>query len=126
MRYRSARKKIKAEARVVLGERLEPDQSASDLLAEAEALARAGDLRGSIRRGYIARLVELADRKIISLAQYKTNRDYLRSVRELHRLYPNMKALTNNFEQHWYGSVAAQEDDWAAFRAGYKEAIAST
>lgn len=123
---RKAKRSSKVEARVVLGERLEPDQSAADLLAEAEALARAGDLRGAIRRGYIALLIELADRKIISLAQHKTNRDYLSAVREVQRLHQNMEALTSNFEQHWYGLVPASEDDWVAFRAGYREAITST
>jgi hypothetical protein len=122
-RKRQAKKKSKAQARVVLGERLEPDQSAADLLAEAEALARAGDQRGAIRRGYIALLVELADRRIISLAQHKTNRDYLRAVREVKNLYRNLETLTNNFEQHWYGLVPASESDWAAFRAGYKRAL---
>jgi hypothetical protein len=126
IRNRNAKKKAKAQARVVLGEQLSPDQSATDLLAEAEALARAGDLRGAIRRGYIALLLELADRKIISLAQYKTNRDYLRSVRDVQRLYPNMKVLTNNFEEHWYGLAAANESDWVAFRAGYHETLRST
>ena len=114
-------KKVKARARVVLGEQLEPNQSAADLLAEAEALARAGDLRGAIRRGYIALLVELADRKVLSLAQHKTNRDYLRGVHGIEGLYLMMEALTNNFELHWYGLVPADENDWAAFRAGYKK-----
>ena len=123
---RRKKKTEKKKARIVLGERLEPDKSASDVLAEAEALARSGDLRGAIRRGYIALLIELADRKVISLAQYKTNRDYLRSVREIRKLYSNMEVLTNNFELHWYGLAPADENDWAAFRAGYKEAITST
>jgi hypothetical protein len=123
---RKGKRAGKPQARVILGERLEPDQSAADLLAEAEAMARAGDLRGAIRRGYIALLIELADRKIISLAQHKTNRDYLGAVREIQRLHQNMETLTNNFEQHWYGLVPASENDWVAFRTGYKEAITST
>ena len=72
-----------------------------------------------------ASLVELADRKLISLAQYKTNRDYLRSIREIKDLHRNVEILTNNFEQHWYGLVPADENTWAAFRSGYKEAITS-
>jgi hypothetical protein len=122
---RRAKKSEKQKPRIVLGERLEPDQSAADLLAEAESLARSGDLRGAIRRGYIALLVELADRKLISLAQYKTNRDYLRSVRAVASLYRNMESLTHNFELHWYGLVPAEEHDWLAFRAGYREALSS-
>jgi Domain of unknown function (DUF4129) len=120
------KKKTKPEARIVLGERLEPDQSAADILAEAESLARAGDLRGAIRKGYIALLVELGDRKIISLAQYKTNRDYLRAVREIERLHPKMKKLTDSFERHWYGLLQPDENDWMVFRAGFREAIAAT
>jgi hypothetical protein len=123
---RRPRKKTKAQARVVLGEHLEPDQSGADLLAEAEALARSGDLRGAIRKGYIALLVELGDRKVISLAQYKTNRDYLRSVREIENLHGHMLKLTSSFELHWYGLAQASESDWTAFRAFYRAALASS
>ena len=117
LRARRPKKKSKAKARIVLGERLEPDQSALDLLSEAEALARRGELRAAIRKAYIALLVELGERKIISLAQYKTNRDYLRAVREVEPLYGNVKQLTDSFERHWYGLAQATETDWLAFRS---------
>lgn len=117
------KKKRKEKARIVLGETLEADQSALDLLSEAEALARRGELRAAIRRAYIALLVELGDRKIISLAQYKTNRDYLRAVREIEPLYRNVKQLTDSFELHWYGLAQANETDWQAFRAAYNQAL---
>jgi hypothetical protein len=117
------KKKGKDQARIVLGERLEPDQSALDLLAEAEALARRGELRAAIRRAYIALLVELGDRKIISLAQYKTNRDYLRAMREIEPLYRNVKVLTDSFELHWYGLAPANETDWLQFRSAYNQAL---
>ncbi len=117
------KKKRKEQARIVLGERLEPDQSALDLLAEAEALARRGELRAAIRRAYIALLVELGDRKVISLAQYKTNRDYLRAMREIEPLYRNVKILTDSFELHWYGLAQANETDWLQFRSAYNQAL---
>lgn len=117
------KKKGKEKARIVLGETLEPDQSALDLLSEAEALARRGELRAAIRRAYIALLVELGDRKIISLAQYKTNRDYLRAMREIEPLYRNVKQLTDSFERHWYGLAQASETDWLQFRAAYNQAL---
>jgi uncharacterized protein DUF4129 len=123
LRNRRPKKKTKQQARIVLGEKLEPDQSATDLLSEAEGLARRGELRAAIRKAYIALLVELGDRKIISLAQYKTNRDYLRAVREVQPLYGNVKQLTDSFEQHWYGLAHATESDWLAFRAAYKQAL---
>jgi hypothetical protein len=111
------------EPRIVLGERLKPEDTATDLLAEAEALARSGDLRAAIRKGYIALLVELGDRKLISLAQYKTNRDYLRSVSNLPQLHLRLAGMTDSFERHWYGFAQATPSDWQDFRASYREAL---
>ena len=122
-RNRGTKKRGKQKARIVLGETLEPDQTAFDLLSEAEALARRGELRAAIRRAYIALLVELGDRKIISLAQYKTNSDYLRAMREIEPLYRNVKQLTDSFERHWYGLAQADESDWMAFRSAYNQAL---
>jgi hypothetical protein len=122
---RGRKKKQKREARIVLGERLEPDQTAADLLEQAEALARAGDLRGAIRKAYIALLCELGDRKIISLAQHKTNRDYLMSVRHRPSLYEPLRKLTTSFEVHWYGFVPPAPDDWNAFRIGCRNTVTS-
>ena len=86
-------------------------------------LARRGELRAAIRKAYIALLVELGDRKILSLAQYKTNRDYLRAIRELQPLYQNVKQLTDSFERHWYGFAHATENDWMVFRSAYEQAL---
>ncbi|HVF26808.1 MAG TPA: DUF4129 domain-containing protein, partial [Pyrinomonadaceae bacterium] len=113
----------KREARVVLGERVGAEQSATDLLDEAEQLARAGDLRGAIRKGYIALLCELGDRKIIRLARHKTNRDYLDAVRQSganQNLYAAIRPLTASFERHWYGLEPATEADWDDFRKGVR------
>jgi hypothetical protein len=123
LRARRTKKKVKAGPRIVLGETLEPDQSATDLLSEAEILARRGELRAAIRKAYIALLVELGERKILSLAQYKTNRDYLRAMREIEPLYGNVKQLTDSFERHWYGFAHADETDWLAFRSAYEQAL---
>ena len=119
----TAKARKKREARIVLGEKLQPEQTATDLLAEAEALARAGDLRAAIRKGYIALLVELGDRNVISLAQYKTNRDYLRSVSNVPQLHSPLQRLTESFERHWYGVAQATPNDWQDFRARYTEAL---
>jgi hypothetical protein len=111
------------EARIVLGERLEPEETATDLLSEAEALARRGDVRSAIRKAYIALLVELGDRKVLTLAQHKTNRDYLNAVRNIPPLHPTMRTLTDSFERHWYGFVEATENDWQSFRSRYQAAL---
>jgi hypothetical protein len=109
---------LKRGARVVLGERLEADQTASDLLDEAERLARTGELRGAIRKAYVALLCELGDRGVVRLAQHKTNRDYLDAVRRAARprLYTEMLPLTSDFELHWYGLRAASDTDWQNFK----------
>jgi hypothetical protein len=122
-RGRGRKKARKAEARVVLGETLDADQTGSDIWDEAEALARAGNIRAAIRKGYIALLCELGDRKIVGLAQHKTNRDYLGDVRERRALFDDMRQLTNTFEYHWYGSASATKQDWDTFRTGYRQAL---
>ncbi len=123
VRKRKVEKKVREHARIVLGETLAPDQSAFDLLAEAEALARRGELRAAIRKAYIALLVELGERKILHLAEHKTNRDYLSAVYGNQSLYGNVKQLTDSFERHWYGLAQASETDWRAFRSGYERTL---
>jgi hypothetical protein len=113
----------KRKARIVLGEQLKPEDTSTGLLAEAEALARKGELRAAIRKAYIAMLVELGDRNVIALAQHKTNRDYLNSVRSIPVLHSTMRGLTDSFERHWYGFAEVTENDWVDFRSGYKAAL---
>lgn len=113
----------KKKERVILGERLADDETAQNLFAEAEHLARDGNLRGAIRKGYIALLCDLSDKKIIGLSQHKTNRDYLRDVRKQTDLHQNMSGLTVNYERHWYGFDTADAADWENFKNGYQRAI---
>jgi hypothetical protein len=125
-RLRGTRRKRapkKRGARIVLGEQLKPEDTATDLLSEAEALARRGELRAAIRKAYIALLVELGDRKVITLEQHKTNRDYLNAVRSIPVLHSTMRGLTDSFELHWYGFAEASENDWNNFRSRYQKAL---
>ncbi len=116
-------KQEKSGPRIILGEQLAPGQTAADILAAAEELARKGELRAAIRKGYVALLCELGDRNVLTLAQYKTNHDYLRAVREKRPLLKEMQKLTASFENHWYGFAAATPDDWTAFRSGYQQTL---
>lgn len=109
--------------RVILGERIDDDLSSADLFRDADRLAREGDLRGAIRKGYIALLCELHDRKLIGLARHKTNRDYLRDVRSRKEVYGNMNSVTTAFEKHWYGSERAEAADWEQFRQRCSETV---
>lgn len=112
--------------RVILGERIKAGASAGDLFGEAERLAQEGDLRSAIRKGYIALLCELSDRKLIALAHHKTNRDYLRDVRKQAAVFENMRGLTSGYERNWYGIRHAEPADWEDFRALYLQTIASS
>ncbi len=121
-KFRNREKREKKE-RVILGELIAADESSENLFSEAENLAREGNLRGAIRKGYIALLCELSDRKVIGLAQHKTNRDYLRDVRKKPELHENMNGLTDSFERHWYGFEKTEVEDWEEFRQGYRKAV---
>lgn len=117
------RARVEKAARVILGETLADDATAQNLFAEAERLAQAGNRRGAIRKGYVALLCELNDRKIIGLERHKTNRDYLRDVRKRVDIFENMNPLTVRFERHWYGLETVDENDWNEFKDGYKKVV---
>jgi hypothetical protein len=122
---RAFRKGERAEkpSRVILGEHIDNSISASDLFFEAEQLARSGDLRGAIRKGYMALLCDLADRKVIGLARHKTNRDYLRDVRKRSALFNRVRNATGSFERHWYGFRTPSPRDWDEFTEQYRAAM---
>ena len=121
----SRREKKERTGRVILGEHIDASRSASDLFAEAENYARHGDLRAAIRKGYVALLCDLADKKVIGLARHKTNRDYLRDVRKRTSIFGPMKRATGSFERHWYGFTTPEAKDWVEFRDQYRSAVNS-
>ena len=121
-RFRRKVKEAKPE-RIILGERIDEEMSSADLFGDAERLAREGDARGAIRKGYIALLCELSDRKLIGLARHKTNRDYLKDLRPQRYVHGQVGGLTGDFERHWYGEQTAATGDWEDFRRRCGEAI---
>lgn len=121
-KFREREKRNKNE-RIILGEKISADETSANLFSEAEELAQKGNLRDAIRKGYIAFLFELSERKLIGLANHKTNRDYLRAVRPKSELYKNMNGLTLNYERHWYGFEDAEEQDWKEFCEDYNDAL---
>ena len=117
------RERKNTNERIILGEKISADETSSNLFSDAEKLALEGNLRDAIRKGYVAFLFELSERKLIGLAKHKTNQDYLKAVRKKKDLYENMNGLTLNYERHWYGFEDADEKDWQAFREDYEEAL---
>lgn len=117
-KFKSGKRESKTE-RVVLGETIAAETDLRTLFAEAENLARTGNLRAAIRKGYIALLCDLSDRKIIGLARHKTNRDYLRDICPHKEIFSDVQGLTTNFERNWYGFGTTEETDWNDFREKY-------
>ncbi len=115
--------KEKKRDRVILGENIRADESAADLFSEAEQMAREGRMRDAIRKGYIAVLCELSDRKLIGLARHKTNRDYLRDLRKQNVLFEKMTGLTGTYERNWYGLRPSEQDDWEDFRDRCRQTV---
>jgi hypothetical protein len=72
-----------------------------------ELLAR-GELRLAVRAFYLASLAHLAQRNLISIARFKSNRDYERELnRRAHALPELMSTFTENvstFDRVWYGT----------------------
>lgn len=73
----------------------------------ARELLERGELRLALRAFYFASLAHLASRNLISIARFKSNRDY---VRELHRRghsFPDLLSVfgdnLGSFERIWYG-----------------------
>jgi hypothetical protein len=71
-----------------------------------ELLAR-GEYRLALRAFYLSTLANLAARNLISLAKFKSNRDYERELRRrghaLPHLPPAFAEMVGTFERVWYG-----------------------
>ena len=71
-----------------------------------ELLAR-GELRLALRAFYLASLAHLSERNLISLARFKSNRDYERELRRRGHSFPELLEVFGEnvsvFERAWYG-----------------------
>lgn len=84
------------------------DQLPTDgwIIMARDFLAR-GELRLALRAFYLASLAHLAQRNLVTIARYKSNRDYERELsRRAHALPEVMSTFTENvsiFDRIWYG-----------------------
>ena len=83
----------------------------ADWRSQAAALAAAGDFRSATRCLYLGTLAFLAARQAITLARFKSNRDYARELRRRLRALPELSGVFEDnvlhFERVWYGRHAA-------------------
>lgn len=101
--------------REILGETLAEDTDARDLLSRARRTAELGDHRGAIRLAYIALLLDLAEKQILTLNNASTNQDYLREFRGNGREQSAFRWMTATFEEIWYGEKTATPEDFQGF-----------
>lgn len=73
----------------------------------ARELLERGEFRLAMRAFYLASLSHLASRNLISIARFKSNRDYERELRRRAHAFPNLLSVFGDnlsvFERIWYG-----------------------
>lgn len=124
-RNRSRQAEVEATAAAPVPD-LERDDVAGDELPEdgwtrlALELLERGELRLALRAFYLSSLAHLAARNLVSIAKFKSNRDY---ERELNRRSHALPDLANTFSENvsvfdrvWYGMHEATGDLVARFR----------
>jgi len=83
-----------------------------------ELLAR-GELRLAMRAFYLASLSHLAARNLISIARFKSNRDYERELQRRGHSFPGLLAIFGQnlsvFERIWYGMHEINPDSVSQF-----------
>jgi hypothetical protein len=77
----------------------------------ARELLGRGELRLALRAFYLASLAHLADRNLVSLARFKSNRDYQRELQRRAHAFPTLQTLFGEnvscFDRVWYGQHEA-------------------
>jgi hypothetical protein len=73
----------------------------------ARELLERGELRLALRAFYFASLAHLASRNLISIARFKSNREYERELRRRGHSFPDLLSVfgdnLGSFERIWYG-----------------------
>lgn len=112
-------KKRQREAKVIAAQAVPsvPDLTDENVVADQlpedgwttlarELLAR-GEFRLALRAFYLASLAHLAERNLVSLARFKSNRDYERELQRRAHAFPGLQNLFGEnvgaFDRVWYG-----------------------
>jgi hypothetical protein len=90
----------------------------------AAELLNQGDLRLALRAFYLATLAHLAAREIISIARFKSNRDYESEVNRRARGLPELRAAfsanVSSFDRTWYGLYDVTTEALAQFKSNFE------
>ena len=109
---RGAPREVSSEALELVPDLSDENLTASrlpegDWLNLARELMGQGDLRLALRAFYLASLAHLAQRDLIRVAKFKSNRDYEQELRRRARGLPDLQAAFGEnvgiFDRAWYG-----------------------
>jgi hypothetical protein len=104
------------------------DLSANRWLAMAAEFAEKSDLRLAMRALYLGTLAHLADRDLIVIELYKSNREYEHELRrrahEQNELLSLFSSSLSFFERVWYGMYRVARSDYDAFAASHRKIMA--
>jgi hypothetical protein len=92
-------------------------ESREALLAQADACARAGDLRGAAQATFRWMLLELQRAGRLDYDPALTNREHLARLKAEDRIRTGFERLSRQFELVWYGFQPVGPEDLARFRA---------
>ena len=81
---------------------------------------RQKDYRSAIRYHFLFLLKKLSDKKAIDWNPEKTNRDYLREIKDQH-LKLNYEKLAFIFDNVWYGEYEIEEGNYQQFAEEFKQ-----
>lgn len=87
----------------------------------AREMIEKGELRLALRAFYLATLAHLAARQIVTIAQFKSNRDYEREVNRRARALADLRAAfadnVGAFERVWYGLYEVTGETMTQFQS---------
>ena len=99
---------------------LEDEATGADALPEggwlalARDLAEQGDLRLALRAAFLASLAALAEKGLVQIARFKSNRDYrdelARRAHAERAVFELFAQSTGIYERVWYGTHATTRD----------------
>ncbi|WP_291913243.1 hypothetical protein [Chitinophaga sp. CB10] len=94
--------------------------SAAEYQQKIDAAVAAGNIREAIRWWYLFTLFLLAETGLIKPSKEKTNKDYLRTLRNT-PLYKPFSVLTMDYEYTWYGGFNIAATDFERIQQQFHE-----
>lgn len=96
----------------------------TDLERFLRAALANGNYALAIRLYYLQTIKDLSERGAIKWAKEKTNRDYLREMRN-HTQHDAFRMATRTFERVWYGNDGLSADEFARMEPQFKSLLTS-